>query len=134
MTGRPRSCAGLRSLYDVSITFAEGGTMATARRPRSFWTRLVDQFEHSDLTQARFADLHSVSLSSFQYWLYRIRREDHEPLPQAEGARFVEVTAASRHHVPLRITLGSGALAEFAELPSPAYLAALATALEGGTC
>jgi PAS domain S-box-containing protein len=49
-----------------------------ARRPRSFWERLVVDYERGEQTQQAFCNERGVSLSTFQYWLYRTRRQRQE--------------------------------------------------------
>ena len=45
------------------------------RRPgREEWLRLVSEYERSGLQQKEFVAKHDVSLSSFQYWLYKQTR------------------------------------------------------------
>jgi hypothetical protein len=35
------------------------------------WLQLVSEFQSSELTQKEFVAKHDVSLSTFQYWLYK---------------------------------------------------------------
>jgi len=42
---------------------------------RKFWITLVDEFERSELTQARFAQQRGVPVATLRGWLYRLRRE-----------------------------------------------------------
>jgi len=106
-----------------------------ARQPRTFWIDTVERFEQSDMTQAQFAAYHDLKLSTFRNWLYRLRDEAAEAQTLSQP-RFVEVTCAdaASNPMPLRIRMGVHVVLELAALPSPAYLAALASALEGGTC
>ena len=109
------------------------------RMPRNFWIDVVDEFERSDLTQARFASERKLNFSTFKSWLYRLRKEREQLQEALDPPRFFEVTPSgttdtTKKSSPLCIKMGTQVVIEFAELPSPAYLAALACALEGGTC
>jgi hypothetical protein len=52
------------------------------------WIELIGEFEQSEETQAAFARRHRLRVTTFQKWLYRLRRE----LPE-QPMRFVEVRA-----------------------------------------
>ncbi len=56
-----------------------------AEQDRARWTKLVADFESSDLTQREFASERGVSFSNLRYWIYRLRKESR-PLVQ-EAAR-----------------------------------------------
>jgi hypothetical protein len=42
---------------------------------RKFWVTIVDEFERSELTQARFAQQRRVPVATLRSWLYRLRQE-----------------------------------------------------------
>jgi hypothetical protein len=42
---------------------------------REFWVTVIDEFERSALTQARFARQRGVPVATLRSWLYRLRRE-----------------------------------------------------------
>ena len=42
-----------------------------AEQDRTRWTKLVADFESSDLTQREFATERGISLSHLRYWIYR---------------------------------------------------------------
>jgi len=46
-----------------------------ADRDKAEWTKLVADFEASDLSQREFARERMVSLSNLRYWIYRLRKE-----------------------------------------------------------
>ena len=46
-----------------------------ADQDRARWTRLVADFEVSDLSQREFASERGISLSNLRYWIYRLRKE-----------------------------------------------------------
>jgi hypothetical protein len=46
-----------------------------AEQDRTRWTKLVADFESSDLTQREFATERGISLSHLRYWIYRLRKE-----------------------------------------------------------
>jgi transposase len=45
-----------------------------AEQDRSRWTKLVADFESSDLTQREFATERGIPVSALRYWLYRCWR------------------------------------------------------------
>jgi transposase len=46
-----------------------------ADQDKTRWTRLVSDFETSDLSQREFAQARGVLLSNLRYWIYRLRKE-----------------------------------------------------------
>jgi transposase len=123
---------------------------------RARWTKLVADFETSDLTQREFASERGVSFSNLRNWLYRLRKESRPLVPEpakvsgqapergaaVEGSRLLPVRVVASAAKPRRTTssaLAGNALLELA-LPSgvrlrfpagtdPRYLRALASAL-----
>jgi transposase-like protein len=115
---------------------APGDAVASVHDSRPHWTQIIARFERSGMTQAAFAEKHDLKLSTFRSWLYRLRNESQGSASQL-APRFIEVTPSSSSEAvatPLRIRIGAQVQIEFAQLPSPAYLAAMLSALEGGTC
>jgi hypothetical protein len=127
-----------------------------AEQDRTRWTKLVADFESSDLTQREFATERGISLSHLRYWIYRLRKKSRplvaEP-PKAsdqapergavpEGSRLLPVrvvASASKTRTAVVVRAAADELLELA-LPSgvrvrfPAgtdlrYLRALAAAL-----
>ncbi|MGC3996457.1 MAG: hypothetical protein QM767_02555 [Anaeromyxobacter sp.] len=49
---------------------------------RTRWTRLVADFEASDLTQREFATERGVSFSNLRNWLYKLRKESRPLQPE----------------------------------------------------
>lgn len=47
------------------------------------WTKLVADFEGSDLTQREFASQRGISFSNLRHWIFRLRKE---PRPLVEVA------------------------------------------------
>jgi transposase len=123
---------------------------------RARWTKLVADFEASDLTQREFASERGISFSNLRNWIYRLRKESR-PLgpdvpanagqdPQRSGtpvasrllpvrvvasapkARRATVEVAASD-VLLELALPSGATLRFPAGTDPAYLRALAGAL-----
>lgn len=125
---------------------------------KSRWTKLVADFESSDLSQRQFAQDRGVPLSNLRYWLYRLRK-DSRPLvtdeaeqesaaPKAvapkEGSRLLPVRVvasapkARRRSSPeattgedhlLELALPSGSRLRFPAGTDLRYLQALAAAL-----
>ena len=46
-----------------------------ADQDRAEWTKVVADFETSDLSQREFAKERLLSLSNLRYWIYRLRKE-----------------------------------------------------------
>jgi transposase len=53
---------------------------------RTQWTKLVADFETSDLTQREFAAERGVSFSNLRNWIYKLRKESR-PLVAGAGER-----------------------------------------------
>jgi hypothetical protein len=78
---------------------------------RTRWTKLVADYEASDLTQREFASERGVSFSNLRNWIYRLRKESRPLVPgpakvsgQAPAARRPR-RAASRPDHPGRADL-----------------------------
>jgi hypothetical protein len=127
-----------------------------AEPDRTRWTKLVADFESSDLTQREFATERGISLNHLRYWIYRLRKEsrplvtesarssDQAPTkePAPEGSRLLpvrvvasaakprtaEITAAAGDEL-LELALPSGTRVRFPAGTDLAYLRALAAAL-----
>ncbi len=119
---------------------------------RERWTKLVADYEASDLTQREFASERGVSYSNLRNWIYRLRHESR-PLvanapassgqaptrtPRKERSRLVPVRvvvsapkARSGEAVGrlLELALPSGATVRFPPGTEPSYLRALLSAL-----
>jgi hypothetical protein len=54
-----------------------------AEQDRTRWTKLVADFESSDLTQREFATERGISLSHLRYWIYRLRKESRPLVTEA---------------------------------------------------
>ena len=123
---------------------------------RTRWTKLVADYEASDLTQREFASERGISFSNLRNWIYRLRKESrplvHEPAKvsgqahergaAAEGSRLLPVrvvasapkarravVAAAGGDALLELALPSGARLRFPTGTDPKYLRALAAAL-----
>jgi transposase len=58
----------------------DGGDMKDQDRAR--WTKLVADYEASDLTQREFASERGVSFSNLRNWIYRLRKESRPLVPE----------------------------------------------------
>jgi transposase len=122
---------------------------------RARWTKLVADFEASDLTQREFASERGISFSNLRNWVYRLRKESRPLVQDApvcsgqapersaapEGSRLlpVRVVASAAKRRPgveppsgdglLELALPSGARVRFPAGTDLAYLRALAAAL-----
>jgi hypothetical protein len=54
---------------------------------RERWTKLVAEFETSDVSQREFAKQRIVALSNFRYWSYRLRKESRPLVTEQPDAR-----------------------------------------------
>ncbi|NVJ20367.1 IS66 family insertion sequence element accessory protein TnpB [Myxococcus sp. AM011] len=109
------------------------------RRPNpDEWKQLVEEFKASGLTQKEFADRHEVSLSAFQYKLYKKSRStlgQRSESTERSRARFlpVEVVASpvprTREGLMLEVALPRGVLLRFPEGTQAEYLAHLVAVL-----
>ncbi len=52
---------------------------------RERWTKLVADFETSDLTQREFASARGISFSNLRNWIYKLRRESRPLAEEASG-------------------------------------------------
>ena len=123
---------------------------------RTRWTKLVADYEASELTQREFASERGISFSNLRNWIYRLRKESRPLAPEpakvsgqapergaaAEGSRLLPVrvvasapkarramTAAFAGNGLLELALPSGARLRFPTGTDPKYLRALAAAL-----
>ena len=119
---------------------------------RERWTKLVADFETSDLTQREFASERGISFSNLRNWIYRLRKESRplvevapassgqEPQrePRKRGSRLVPVrVVGSAPKAPLvemsaallELALPSGVAVRFPPGTDLAYLRALVAAL-----
>ncbi len=78
---------------------------------RALWTKVVADFELSELSQRAYAEQKQISLSNLRYWMYKLRNESR-PLaaraeePATEGAaQHAERRAAekTRRMLPVRV-------------------------------
>ena len=117
---------------------------------RERWTKLVGDYESSDLTQREFATERGISFASLRNWIYRLKKESRplaEAPPASSGQAPARAPATRRSRlVPVRVVgsaakprsseamllelaLPSGAVVRFPPGTEPAYLRALVAAL-----
>ncbi len=123
-----------------------------AEQDSARWTKLVADFEVSDLSQREFASERGISLSNLRYWIYRLRKESRplvtgeagrsgqapERAKAEQGSRLLPVrvvASAPKARQPrdgeghLELTLPSGARLRFPAGTDLKYLRALAAVL-----
>ena len=127
-----------------------------ADQDRARWTKLVADYEASDLTQREFASERGVSFSNLRNWIYRLRKETRPLVSEAtkvsgqapergaaaEGSRLLPVrvvasapkarramAAVFAGNALLELALPSGARLRFPTGTDPKYVRALAAAL-----
>ncbi len=123
---------------------------------RTRWTKLVADYEASELTQREFASERGVSFSNLRNWIYRLRKESRPLVPEpakvsgqaperggdAEGSRLLPVRVVASapkarrtlatefaSNTLLELALPSGARLRFPTGTDPKYVRALAAAL-----
>jgi transposase len=78
-----------------------------ADQDRERWTKLVADFETSELTQREFASERGISFSNLRNWLYRLRKETRPLVTKAaEEPRQAPAAAAPKKGsrlVPVRV-------------------------------
>jgi len=105
------------------------------RRPGSEeWLKLIEEFRASDLQQKEFCSKHELSLSTFQFWLYRkSKRNSGSESKLAPTFLPVEVVASpaplARAGELIEVALRSGAVVRFSTGTDTRYLAELLAAL-----
>ena len=123
-----------------------------ADQDRARWTKLVADFEVSDLSQREFATERGISLSNLRYWIYRLRKESRPLVTEASersgqgpeqaktrpGSRLLPVRVVASAPKArregdanglLELALPSGARLRFPAGTDLKYLRALAAAL-----
>ena len=122
---------------------------------RTRWTKLVADFETSELTQREFATGRGISFSNLRNWIYKLRKESRplapeppkvpgqapERAPAPEGSRLVPVRVVASAAKPrsrvaavsgseaVEIALPSGIRVRFPVGTDPRYVRSLAAAL-----
>jgi len=122
---------------------------------RTRWTKLVGDFETSDMTQREFALQRGISFSNLRNWIYKLRKESRplapeppkvpgqapERAPAPEGSRLVPVRVVASAAKPrsrvaavsgseaVEIALPSGVRLRFPVGTDPRYVRSLAAAL-----
>ena len=123
-----------------------------ADQDKARWTKLVADFEVSDLSQREFATERGISLSNLRYWIYRLRKESRPLVTEASehsgqgreqakarpGSRLLPVRVVAsapkarregEANGLLELALPSGARLRFPAGTDLKYLRALAAAL-----
>ena len=101
------------------------------KRGSQFWRKLVRAYERSGLRQQVFCDQHGIKLGTFQYWLYKTRREATGP---ATALVRVEMPNQSAGDTPLQAGLPGGIVLRITPGTDPRYVAALLTEVGNARC
>ena len=109
-----------------------GKNDARGRRvlPAHEWSRLLNEYDQSGLTQRAFARREGINLHTLVAQLGRRRREARSCGQQIKAVRFQEVALAPRTSSGLEVHLPDGLVLKGS---SPGDLAALALELRRGT-
>ena len=106
-----------------------------ARRDRTFWLQLVEQYEAGTFkSQTQFALDHGVNPNTFKKQLHILRKLPHvSSSPSTHPLPFVELTASSSaSSTPLSaaiLHLPNDVILEFTSLPDPAFFTSLLNSL-----
>jgi transposase-like protein len=100
------------------------------------WKRLIAEYEESGVVQKEFCDKHDVSLSTFQYWLYK-RTKMASKFDVNSKPTFLPVKVVASHAPKARAgdvdvleaRLMSGVVVRFAVGTDTRYVAELLAAL-----
>lgn len=69
------------------------------------WQHIIEQWRHSGLAQRKFCADNKIKISSFSYWIQKLR------LPEPEqNAGFIPLAISPVTNAPLTIQLGSFAI------------------------
>lgn len=105
--------------------------MAAKHRGRNFWRSLVKEYEASEQSREAFAKSRRIKPSTFQYWLYKIRRERSTKL----ASPFVEIDIQpTQANGQVRLEFPSGAILVFDRAPSFDELSAIIKTLCDSRC
>lgn len=96
---------------------------------RKYWSRVIAEYESSDMSQRAFWESRGLSRSTFQKWLRRFRSK-----PTSVGGEVqlleVQVVDDVQAGAELEVMLAGGHSLWFPSGTDPAYVAALAVAFE----
>jgi len=113
--------------------------MSQREQTRRYWQSVVARYERAGISQAEFARQADVSLSTLQYWLYKLRRETPVLVAAtpADSPRLlpvvVDATPADRSETLVEVEV-SDMRVRLAGTPDPRYVAALVEALRALAC
>ena len=99
-------------------------------RRRSYWERLVGEFERSGLTQADFAERRGVLVGTLRYWIYKLRGETRAAEPKSVELVPVRVASSAVRHFEAQV---AGVGFRFEVGTEPGYVAAVLREL-GAAC
>jgi hypothetical protein len=98
------------------------------------WLKLIEEFRASGLQQKEFCAKHDLSLSTFQFWLYRKSKRSSGSESKSRPTFLpVEVVASpapqARTGALVEVTLRSGTVVRFSTGTDTRYIAELLAAL-----
>jgi transposase-like protein len=108
-------------ISEVLKTDAKG----RVRVPKERRAALLDEFERSGLSGAKFAAHYGLKYPSFAGWVQQRRRERAAPAPAAGGVRWLEAVAEPPSAAALTLQLPGGARLEINESAQVPLAAAL---------
>jgi len=111
-------------------------TQGRVRTPRERQESLLDEFERSGLSGAKFAELAGIKYQTFAAWATRRRQQrgqDTVPAKRPDSVRWLEAvvqqTQAASHPTGVSVRLPGGVCIEVGELGQVRLVAALVEAL-----
>lgn len=106
------------------------------RRPgHDEWVKLISEYESCGLQQKEFAAKHDVSINTFRFWLYKLKKEKkshHDSSPRFLPVEVISVAAPKARQqgaALLEADLRSGLTVRFPVGTDTGYLAELLAAL-----
>jgi len=129
----------MTTLFETGETILKTDTKGRVKTPPERREKLLEEFEHSGLSGAKFAALTGIKYQTFAAWVARRRKQRGLPQAPNKGAnpsRWLEavVQAASEPTLAvatgLRVRLSTGAWIELSDFDQVSLAAALVRALD----
>ena len=81
----------MTTINTETVVAEESSSQPRARRSRSEWKTIIEQYESSGLSAVEFSRLHNLSYQSLAKWRSTFRNEtDHDDLESTSG--FIELS------------------------------------------
>lgn len=129
----------MTTLTETTGTILKTDTQGRVKTPPERREQLLDEFERSGLSGAKFAELAGIKYQTFAAWAARRRKQrglPQGPTKRANPVRWLEAMVqeanpqASAVATPLRVRLSTGAWIELGDVSQISLAAALVRALD----